>query len=150
MDIASLEAEAARLFLPRFDEDTALQLGLILLDLAKGKPVVINIRNAHRTYFHAALPGSQANNDGWARRKGNTTLLHGAASMYVTLRYAERERTLTTDGVSGADYALAGGAVPIRITGTGLVAVATISGLPEQEDHALVVAGIELLMARLS
>ena len=148
MDIASLEAEATRLVLPRFDEATALQLGLILLDLAKGKPVVIDIRNAHRTFFHAALPGSQANNDNWARRKGNTALLNGAASMYVTLRYAERKRTLATEGVSEADYALSGGAVPVCVTGTGMVCVATISGLPEQEDHALVVAGIEALMAR--
>ncbi len=150
MDIQSLEAEATRLVLSRFDEETALRLGLILLELAKGKPVVINIRNAHRTFFHAALPGSRANNDNWARRKGNTALMHGAASMYVTLRYAERKRTLQTDGLTEADYALSGGAVPICITGTGMVAIATISGLPEQEDHALVVAGIMELMTRLT
>ncbi|MEO6299643.1 MAG: heme-binding protein [Paracoccaceae bacterium] len=149
MDIQSLEAEAARLILPRFDEATALQLGLILLDLAKDHPVVINIRNANRTFFHAALPGSQANNDNWARRKGNTALMIGTASMHATLRYRDRHRTLATDGLPDADYALSGGAVPIRVLGTGMVAVATISGLPEAEDHALVVRGIELLVQRL-
>ena len=150
MDIQSLEAEAARLILPRFDETTALQLGQILTELAEGMPVVINIRNAHRTYFHAALPGSQANNDSWARRKGNTALMLGAPSMLVALRYAERKRTLATDGLSEADYALSGGAVPIRVAGSGLVAVATVSGLPQEEDHALVVRGIEALLAQLT
>ncbi len=148
MDIESLEAEAARLILTGFDEEAALQLGQILLDLAQGKPVVINIRNAHRTFFHAALPGSQANNDNWARRKGNTALAMGAASMLVTLRYGERQRTLATDGLAEVDHALSGGAVPIVVRGTGMVAVATVSGLPERDDHALVVRGLETLMAR--
>ena len=150
MDIQSLEAEAARLILPGFDETTALQLGQILTDLAKGMPVVINIRTAHRTYFHAALPGSQATNDNWARRKGNTALMLGAPSMLVALRYGERKRTLATDGLAEADYALSGGAVPIRVAGSGLVAVATVSGLPQEEDHALVVRGIEALLAKLT
>jgi uncharacterized protein (UPF0303 family) len=150
MDLQSLEAEAAGLILPRFDEATALELGQILTGLATGKPVVINIRNAHRTFFHAALPGSQANNDNWARRKGNTALLNGMPSMCVTLRMRERGRTLAGEGLPEADYALSGGAVPILVAGCGMVAVATVSGLPEMEDHALVVRGLAALIARMS
>ena len=150
MDIAALEAEAARLILPRFDEAAALQLGLILLDLAKGRPVVLNIRNAHRTLFHAALPGSQANEENWARRKSNTALMTGRASMLVGLRNAEHSRSLHTDGLSEADYADHGGAVPLRVAGVGMVAVVTVSGLPQVEDHRLVVRGIEALMAQIS
>ena len=81
MTIDDLKAEFAGLALPRFDETTALRLGAILVDLAQGKPVVINIRNANRTFFHAALPGSQAENDHWARRKGNMALFAGQPSM---------------------------------------------------------------------
>ena len=150
MDIETLDAEAARLILPRFDEDIALQLGLILLDLAKGLPVVINIRNAHRTLFHVALPGAQANNDNWARRKSNTALMMGRASMAVGLKNAARGNTLSRDGLAEADYADHGGAVPIRVTGVGMVAVATVSGLPQEDDHRLVVRGIEALMAALT
>ena len=39
-------------------------------------------------------------------------------------------------------YTLAGGAVPIRVAGAGVVAVATVSGLSSQDDHALVVEGL--------
>jgi uncharacterized protein (UPF0303 family) len=144
----TLAAEADSLILPRFDEATALQLGMVLLDLAKGLPVVINIRNAHRTFFHAALSGSQAGNDNWARRKSNTTLMTGRASMAVGLRNAERNQTLARDGLCEADYADHGGAVPIRVAGVGMVAVATVSGLPQAEDHALVIRGITALMAQ--
>jgi uncharacterized protein (UPF0303 family) len=147
LTLDALDAEAARLILPRFDEASALRLGLILVDLAKGLPVVINIRNAHRTFFHAALPGSQAGNDNWARRKSNTVLMTGRASMAVGLKNAERKRTLATDGLAEADYADHGGAVPIMVEGVGMVAVATVSGLPQEDDHRLVVRGLEGLLA---
>lgn len=150
MDLASLDAEAAHLTLPRFDEGLALQLGHIMVELAQGLPVVINIRNAHRTFFHAALPGSQANNDNWARRKSNTALMTGQASMLVGLKNAARKRSLADDGLGAADYADHGGAVPIVVQGVGLVAVATVSGLPQQEDHRLVVRGIEALKTHLT
>ena len=148
MTLADLEAEAARLILPCFDEATALQLGAILLDLAQGLPVVINIRNAQRTFFHAALPGSQPNNDNWARRKSNTALLMGRASMAVGLKNAARGQTLSRDGLSEADYADHGGAVPLHVAGVGMVAVATVSGLPQEDDHRLVVRGIEALITQ--
>ena len=144
----TLATEADTLILPRFDETTALQLGAILLDLAQGLPIVINIRNAHRTFFHAALPGSQAGNDNWARRKSNTALMTGRASMAVGLRNAERKQTLSRDGLSEADYADHGGAVPIRVAGVGMVAVCTVSGLPQEEDHRLVIRGIAALLAQ--
>ncbi|MEO8241953.1 MAG: heme-binding protein [bacterium] len=148
LDIPELEAEEAHLILPLFDEATALRLGQILLDLAKGMPVVINIRNANRTFFHAALPGSQAGNDNWARRKSNTALMTGRASMLVGLKLADRKRTLASDGLSEVDYADHGGAVPVRVQGVGMVAVATASGLPQEDDHRLIVSGLQALLAQ--
>jgi uncharacterized protein (UPF0303 family) len=149
LTLSDLDAEADRLILPRFDEDTALRLGLILLDLAKGLPVVINIRNAQRTFFHAALAGSQAGNDNWARRKSNTVLMIGRNSMAVGLKNVVRGTTLARDGLAEADYADHGGAVPVRVAGVGMVAVATVSGLPQEEDHALVVRGLDALLAEV-
>ena len=143
-----LEAEEARLILPGFDETVALRLGTLLANLgqARNLPVVINIRGANRTYFHAALPGSTANNDNWARRKSNTVLLMGRASLIVGMRNAERGRTLASEGLPEADYADHGGAVPLRVQGAGIVAVATVSGLPQVDDHRLVVEGITALL----
>jgi uncharacterized protein (UPF0303 family) len=149
LTIEALEAELAPLVLPQFDETTAFRLGSILVGLATsaGAPVVISIRNAHRTFFHAALPGASAANDLWARRKGNLALHHDRASMVVTLRMRAHGRTLAGEGLSEADYAISGGAVPIRVAGAGTMAVCTVSGLPETEDHALVVAGLQALLA---
>ena len=146
--LPELEAQEASLVLPAFDETIACRLGGILVNLAQVRnlPVVINIRSANRTFFHAALPGSAANNDNWARRKSNTALLQGRASLIVGMRNAANGRSLATDGLSETDYADHGGAVPLRVKGAGIVAVATVSGLPQIEDHKLVVAGIEALL----
>jgi uncharacterized protein (UPF0303 family) len=147
--LADLEAEAARLILPAFDETVAWHLGSLLVNLAqvRGLPVVINIRSAGRVFFHAALPGSSANNDNWARRKSNTALLMGQASLIVGMKNAAKGRSLATDGLPEADYAEHGGAVPLAVRGAGVVAVATVSGLPQVEDHKLVVEGILALLS---
>jgi uncharacterized protein (UPF0303 family) len=149
MDIAELEAEAATLIFSRFDEEMALRLGQILVDkgLSANLPVVIDIRTANRTLFHASLPGSAPLNDLWARRKSATALWFQEASLLVGTRNREKGETLEKHGLSTADHADHGGAVPIRVAGVGVVAVATVSGLPQLEDHKLVVQGIKALMA---
>ena len=148
MEIAELEAEAIRLILPRFDEGVALDLGLRLVDLARarGLPVVIDIRDAARTYFHAAMPGSAPLNDHWARRKSATVLVMHEASLLVGRRNAAKGETLAKHGLDAAMHADHGGAVPLRVAGGVVVAVATVSGLPQVDDHRLVV---EAIMAML-
>jgi uncharacterized protein (UPF0303 family) len=149
MTVDELMAEAETLILPRFDEALALRLGQLLVDLAKGLPVVINIRSAHRCLFHAALPGSAADNDNWARRKSNTALTMGRSSLLTGTRLREKGGSLPEQGYAVADFADHGGAVPLVVAGVGMVAVATVSGLPQVEDHKLVAAGIRALLAEI-
>jgi uncharacterized protein (UPF0303 family) len=149
MDIADLEAEFAALEVPRFDEAQALRLGQILVDLAQAQnlPIVINIRTAERTLFHAALPGSAPLNENWARRKSATALMFHLPTLLVSQRNRAKDETLARHGLVPEDYADNGGAVPIRVAGVGVVAVATVSGLPQVEDHKLVVRGLKALLA---
>lgn len=144
---AALEAEYADLNFPRFAEAEAWALGQKLVQLAGSAPVVINIRSADRVLFHAALPGSAPLNDLWARRKSNTALLFQLPSFLVGLRHKANGGSLAGNGLSEVDYADHGGAVPIRVSGVGVVACATVSGLPQAEDHALVVAAIQAMLA---
>ncbi len=148
MDIAGLESEFAGLELSGFTEAEALRLGQILVEmaLATNLPVVIDIRTADRTLFHAALPGSAPLNDNWARRKSNTALMFQIPSLLVALRNKAKGEPLEKHGLASADFADSGGAVPIRVRGVGVVAVATVSGLPQVEDHKLVVRGLKAVM----
>ena len=151
MTSAMLAAEETRFTLPQFNEETALALGRILVNLARAErlPVVINIRTADRTLFHAALPGSVPLNDTWARRKSNVALMFQKSSLLVGTMMREKGSSLANNGLPDADFADHGGAVPIKIRGVGMVAVATVSGLPQLEDHALVVRGMEALLAAI-
>ena len=151
MTIDTLIAEDSRLILPQFTEDTALSRGTILVGFARAGrlPVVINIRTADRTLFHAALPGSAPLNDAWARRKSNVALMFQKSSLRVGLELLEKGSSLAINGLPQSDYADHGGAVPIRVAGAGMVAVATVSGLPSRDDHALVVKGIKALLAAI-
>ena len=144
MEIAELEAEVAALVLDRFTETEALRLGQILTEiaLAEALPVVVDIRTADRTLYHVALPGSAPLNDLWARRKSNVALAFQMASLLVGMQHRAKGETLAKHGLDATDHADHGGAVPIRVAGVGMVAVATVSGLPQVEDHKLVLRGL--------
>lgn len=148
MDVAELESEAARLVLSEFTEETALRLGLTLMNMAKldRLPVVINIRTNDRTLFHVAMPGSAPINDRWARRKSNTALHFHLSSLHVGRNLAAKGQTLAAHGLSETDFAINGGAVPVCVAGAGLVACTTVSGLPQLDDHRLVVRALETLL----
>jgi uncharacterized protein (UPF0303 family) len=147
--VEGLTAEAQRLVFPRFTEDTALALGLTLVEMARtaAMPIVIDIRSADRCFFHAALPGSAPLNDLWAARKSATALKFQEASLLVGTRNREKDESLAKHGLSSDTHADHGGAVPIRVQGVGMVACVTVSGLPQVEDHKLAVRGIEALLA---
>jgi uncharacterized protein (UPF0303 family) len=48
--------------------------------------------------------------------------------------------------VSSMEFSAHGGCFPIRVRGVGIVACATVSGLPQEEDHALVVECLRRFM----
>lgn len=148
MEFATLEDQEARLVFPAFTEETALTLGMSLVTLAKdgALPVVISIRTANRTLFHCAMPGAAPLNDLWVRRKSNTALLFQHASLLVGARNRAKGQTLAHHGLDPADYADNGGSFPIRVRDVGVVAVVTVSGLPQVEDHALVIRALEAML----
>jgi uncharacterized protein (UPF0303 family) len=45
--------------------------------------------------------------------------------------------------ISSHDYAAHGGAFPLIIRGVGVVGTITISGLPQQEDHEVVITTLK-------
>jgi uncharacterized protein (UPF0303 family) len=147
--LAELLDQEARLVLPAFDNETGIALGMALLDAgrARGLPITVDVTRAGQQIFHAALPGTSADNDQWVIRKTAVVYRFGHSSFYMGRSTAARgvpfhERFL----VDPLAYAPHGGSFPIIVAGTGLVGTVTVSGLPQQDDHALVV---EILTAFL-
>lgn len=145
-DIARLEAQERELIFTRFDYSDAWKLGSLLVEMAteRGLPVAVDIRRGGQQLFHAALPGSTADNDAWIERKVRVVERFGASSYLVGRRLAAKGQELDASlGVDPARFAAHGGAFPVRVPHVGIVGVVTVSGLPQAEDHALVVEAIE-------
>jgi uncharacterized protein (UPF0303 family) len=141
--LSALLAEEDELQLESFDNDRAIALGLMLLDEARTRaaPLTIRVTRAEQLLFHAAMPGTVLDNDHWVRRKTATVWRFGHSSWYMANLCRIRGVTLAERyGVEPAAYAASGGAFPVRLRGTGLVGTAAVSGLPQEEDHQLVVA----------
>jgi len=149
MDIETLRAQEALLVYPSFSPADALTLGLILLDMGRADnlPIVINIRTPNQTLFHAALPGATPLNDLWAQRKSNAVLTYHISSLHLGARMQAGDKTFARDGLSDANYAAHGGSVPIRLASGQVVAAATVSGLPQRDDHALVIAALKIALS---
>ena len=148
--IGRLEEQEHRLVFDRFDNADAWALGCLLVDLATGRdlPVAEDIRRGAQQLFHAALPGSTADNDAWIQRKARTVERYGASSYLVGRRLAAKGQQLDAGmGVDPAAYAAHGGAFPVRVPHVGVVGVMTVSGLPQADDHALVVEAIEAYLS---
>ncbi len=149
--IAELVAQEERLRFTRFDNDDAWELGSLLVRLGKerGLPITVDIRRHGHQLFHAALPGTAPDNDRWIERKIRVVERLNASSYLVGRRMAAKGQAMDAAyGVDPADFATHGGAFPIRIVDVGVVGVVTVSGLPQADDHALVVEAIGLFLQR--
>src|SRR3954470_13589492 len=143
--VQELREQEDRLVFDRFDNRDAWRLGsrLVEMGIERGLPIVVDIRRGSQQLFHAALPGTVADNDVWIARKVRVVERFGESSFRVGRRLAAQGRELgADDGLDPALYAAHGGGFPIRIRDVGVVGVVTVSGLPQAQDHALVVEAV--------
>ena len=148
-DIQQLALQEQRLRFKRFDEDTAWQVGTKLRELAvvRKLPIVIDIRLTNRQLFHSALAGSTPDNPEWVRRKSNVVLRYLKSSYRVGRELTVKNDTLDQHrGVSPLDFAPHGGSFPIHVEGAGIIGAITVSGLPQREDHSLVVEALAAIL----
>src|SRR3954464_2342555 len=149
--VAELAAEEQELQFRSFPNDDAWDLGCALVAAARERsaPVVIDVtRNGHQL-FRAALPGSTPDNDSWIARKQRVVHRFGHSSLYVRQASIERGTTFEAEfGLDPTQYAAHGGAVPVLGRSVGPVGVVAVSGLPQLEDHRMVVAAIRAHLAR--
>jgi uncharacterized protein (UPF0303 family) len=143
--LAELAAEEGELQFPSFTNDDAWELGAALVATARrqGAPIAVDISRNRHQLFHAALPGASPDNDSWIRRKTRVVNRFGHSTLYM--RQAARERGTTFEEQYGLDplrYAAHGGGFPIVVRRVGQVGVVVVSGLPQVEDHRMVVSAI--------
>lgn len=133
-----------------FDHDTALQLGLRIIALAREakQSVAVDITRNGNTLFYHGMEGTTPDHVDWIRRKNNLVNRTGHSSFYTHTKVKQQGGDY--DAIPTLDirqFAAHGGAFPLTIRGTGPVGTITVSGLPGPEDHALVVRALKAQLA---
>ena len=126
-----------------FSNDTALEVGLALVRAAreKGEAVTIDITRAGQQLFHFALTGTSIDNGEWVKRKNRVVNRFGHSSYYMGISLKKAGQTIEEKYLlPESEYAAHGGAFPLIIKGVGVVGTITVSGLPQAEDHELIVS----------
>jgi len=149
--LESLLAEEASLRLGSFSNETAYKLGSLLAKRSRTEGLAIAVgivRGGQRLFWYAA-EGTSPDNDAWLERKIRTVLRFGHSSLYMGRKIAALGVSLKDKyGIDPAEFSTSGGAFPIGLRGTGIVGAVAVSGLAQEEDHALVVEALAVLKGR--
>ena len=133
--------QEARLRFERFDAEVAWKLGQRLKETADRlhSAIAMDISFFTQPIFYYAMPGTTPDHADCIRRKRNVVQRFHRSSYAVGLSLKQKESSLEERGLAAHEYAAQGGSFPIFVQGVGCIGAITVSGLPQREDHELVV-----------
>ena len=143
--LATLTQQEQDLQFVTFNSDTALALGLAIVESARRQQLAVTVQVARngQVLFQHAMDGATADQAEWIRRKNNVVQRFGRSSYFVGVSAKSRGEVFEDNKhLDTRDYAAHGGAFPILVKDVGIVGTVTVSGLPQAQDHALVVAAL--------
>jgi uncharacterized protein (UPF0303 family) len=149
--IESLAAEQAALALERFDYDFVWRLGVAMRDIAAARnaPVAITLSHGSDLVFATLLPGATIDNLEWAARK--RAVAHRFHRSSLSLRLETEAGDVDFNRryrLPDAAFAASGGGVPLIERNGTLVGTAGVSGLPDVEDHRLIIEALRQVLGR--
>ena len=143
--------EQDRLVLPSLIVADALEIGQIATSFGveQGLPIAVEVRISDWIIYHASLPGSTRENQGWIDRKARVVLLKQHSTLFERVSAQERGVDWFAENkLTDVTHAIHGGGLPLITQGDGFVGVLLISGLPQIEDHLLGVKVLTEFLAR--
>ncbi|WP_317856106.1 shikimate dehydrogenase [Chakrabartyella piscis] len=144
------EDQEKRLRFKSFSNDTALEIGMLLVEKAKlnHAHVAIDITVNGYQVFRYGFDGTNNHNEMWLNRKINTVNTVHKSSLHVGEILKETNEDLQEDWyLDKNDYAYLGGGFPIHVIGTGVIGSICVSGSPHMEDHQIIVDVLEEYLA---
>ena len=140
--LEKLAEQEQRLVFSEFSMAMAQHVGIELVQYGRKRklPYAIDITRNGQCLFHCALEGATPDNARWIERKKKVVNRFGHSSLYMGTHCRIIGQTLEEKYLLPAnEFAAHGGAFPIIIKNTGVVGTVTVSGLPQVDDHELVV-----------
>jgi uncharacterized protein (UPF0303 family) len=146
--LEALEAQHNTLEFASFDQSTAYSLGTAAADVIRerGLAVAVQIVLGEHVVFKAALGGVSDDTDAWLVGKARTARHFDAASLLIGFRKKVDDAFFA--GLDPDEFRAHGGSVPIRVTGEGTVGTITVSGAPQQTDHAIAIEALQRVILK--
>ncbi len=144
-----LAAEQEALRLDSFDYDFAWALGSHMRERAASARAPVAIQIAHGTdlVFSVLLPGATPDNSHWASRKQAVANRFHRSSLAMRLEAGEKGYDFNRRfRLPEADFVASGGGVPLMLKGGTLIGTAGVSGLPDVEDHRLIMTSLKEIL----
>lgn len=136
-----LQKQEEMLQFERFTNQDAWELGKLMVEeiAERGIELAVCIRKLNgNIIFQYATDQTNLNNQNWMNRKFNTVSLMEKSSLRATVLSKLMNEDVARHGLSDTDYIFCGGGFPIRMKGSSMVAVLTVSNLPHVKDHAFI------------
>lgn len=148
-----LKAQEDVLRMEKLTADRALELGMIMIRLAREKyrqPVSVRIITGGQVTFSFLMDGTDNNNEWWMDKKLNTCRMTGVSSIRTLVEVAEGLRPMEPEFESENNFALCGGCFPLKNAVGKCIGYALCSGMAHQRDHQLIADALaELLHAQI-
>lgn len=138
---------------PEFSREDVWELGCDLVESNKDFPkqVAMEIYIGNTQMFRFIPGRCGAAQEMWLKKKRNTVVSLGKSSVRVAAELAKNEQTIAdvVPGLPNADdYAAVGGGFPLRMQDGVLFGTVCVSGLPDMQDHALIVGALDKFFRR--
>ncbi|KAF9220120.1 DUF336-domain-containing protein [Gyrodon lividus] len=162
LTVKSIQFQEDECVFPSFDSNVAWELGNIIRTNCKQqftRPAVVYIAHANSSqllFFTASGPGTLPDNMYWVKRKEAVVLRWGVSTMRMRLTVQEHGTSVQQslkNRFEMADlsiYACHGGGFPVKVKGVEGIVGVIVSGLAQEDDHAVIVEGIKEYLAKQS
>lgn len=129
-----------------FSNQTALDMGLKILELAKSRnqKIAVQISRLNHTVFLFVDDSLPADKHNWLKRKANVAMRFEESSLSVKNDLSAGNMSLDkTFGLDEKDFLAKGGSIPIFLKDGGMIATITVSGLHDEEDHNIIAEALQ-------
>ena len=142
-DVSELEDQLTELRFSSLSHDDALALGMDLASRAEERnwPLAVSVFLGDQHVFRYACPGTTSENDDWIERKRKTVYKFHEPSFLVGQRMISLGKDFHAETGLDESFAAHGGGFPLFV-GDKFVGAVIASGVPQQDDHAIVVEAL--------
>lgn len=142
-DVSELEDQLTELRFSSLSHEDALALGMDLASRAEERnwPLAVSVFLGDQHVFRYACPGTTSENDDWIERKRKTVYKFHEPSFLVGQRMISLGKDFHAETGLDESFAAHGGGFPLFV-GENFVGAVIASGVPQQDDHAIVVEAL--------